>query len=158
MNQDSQLGSLRKTLELEERKALQHYQDVERVVAERRKITSEAAKRVDALRKRIDDLDRVGRVRALRKGNIVYVHGATSFLRRLRKELAEAQTEHDAREKELQQAVERAKLAEEELSAARLERRRVEKLVEDRSERARIVGAAIEEVLNEEMTNFKTGR
>ena len=81
MPRDTQLDSLRKTLELGERRASQQFQDVERVVGERRKIAVECARRADLLRKRIDELERVGRVRALQRGNVGFVSGATGVWR-----------------------------------------------------------------------------
>ena len=63
--------------------------------------------------------------------------------------------ELNEKRRELNQAAERAEIAEQEFAAARLETRRVEKLIQERNMSALVRGSAIEEAAMDELNTSR---
>lgn len=157
MAKDSQLTAVRKTLELEEHKALQHYSEIDRVVRERRESLDVTKARQQALKKKLLDLAQKHRMNALQGGEVAQLAGIDRYAGRLRKELAEVDELVASKQQELDRALERAKLADEDLVKARLERKRIERFIDERSLQEKVLGAAVEEALLDEMSSFRRG-
>lgn len=157
MAKDSQLTAVRKTLELEEHKALQYSSEIDRVVRERREAYEGVRGRQEALRKKLLDLAQKQRVSALHGGEVAQLAGIDRYAARLRKELAEVDELVASKQQELDRALERAKLADEDLVKARLERKRIERFIDERSLQEKVLGAAVEEALLDEMSSFRRG-
>ena len=152
MSQDTQLLALLKTCEVEEQRALQRKREVEKVLAERQLVFDGLdAKREDLLL-RIRELGGGQRVTALQGQDISQVHSITQYLERMRKAIPELEAQLDEQTRELQRASERDKLAEGEVIAARLEKKRIEKLIEGRFVDELVKGSAVEESLADELS------
>ena len=157
MSKDSQLIAVRKTLELEEHKALQHASEIDRVVRERREALESVIAKQEGLKRKLLDLAQKHRINALQGGDVARLAGIDRYAGRLRKELAETDEHVASKQQDLDRALERAKLADEDLVKARLERKRVERFIDERSLREKMLGAAVEEALLDEMSSFRRG-
>ncbi|OVE79669.1 hypothetical protein BVY02_02540 [bacterium J17] len=78
-----------------------------------------------------------------------------TYLQRLRKELSAAEQLLYSKQKDLEVAVERATIVAEELLNARVEKRKIEKLLEKRSHSEKLLSAAKEEVSIDELLSSR---
>jgi hypothetical protein len=92
------------------------------------------------------------RLAALQEQDISHVHSITQYVERMRRSLRDAERRLGERMQELQQAVERDTLAEKDVIAARLEKKRIMKLIEGRNIEELVKGSAVEESLTDEMS------
>ena len=142
MNDDSQLVSLQKACEAKEQEALVRHRDVEKVVDQRR----QASEKVRLAKQGLEQQD-AGQLDSI-----------AQYSKRLRQDIARLEAELVERLKELQMALDRSAIAEQELVAAKMESRRVAKLIEERNMQALVRGSALEEAASDEMANSLPGK
>ncbi len=155
MPTENKLRALRRTFEIEEQRALAARNQVDSVVKERQAITEDLYARRDKLLKSLEDLRTDGRKKALHSGDGSQLASISRFSTRLEKELAELQEVIASREKELNSALERLEVAEEELVEARLEKKRLERLLDKREFSERIRDEANKEAEADEMNFYR---
>lgn len=158
MADESQLLALQKACEVQEQTALQRKREVDRVRAERQNVVDRLQERIDALKARLTELTGPNRRSAMCRSDVGELQSITEFVARKRRELASVQEELEERAKELQQAVERSQIAEREFASARLETRRVEKILEERNALALVRGSALEEIALDELVSSRRSK
>lgn len=155
MPKDNKLQALRKAKEIEEQKALEEKQKVEIVVEERQKIVDSLQRKHDALCQKLERMRTTERGNALHVGDATQLGAIFSYEKRVNAELEELSCQLDARRKELKMALERGELADQDLLRARVERKKIEKFLDNRQLTERVVDAAIEEALTDEMNYYR---
>ena len=158
MNDDSQLVSLQKACEAKEQEALIRHRDVERVVETRRQASEKVRIEKELLEKKLSRLSGADRNSALKQQDAGQLDSIAQYSERLRRDVFRLETVLAERLKELQMAVERSEIAEQELVEARMESRRVEKLIEERNMQALVRGSALEEAATDEMATNLPGK
>lgn len=140
--------------ELEEREALLERQRIDSIVAERLRALQAVVGRRQRLREKCLLLQGEERMTALQAKDVSRVLSLTSYERRLGREVEKLDRSVLSKEKELRTAQERLFLADEALVKAQIERKRVEKLLSNREKEAKVMGAAVEQAMNEELVSF----
>lgn len=158
MSDDGQLLALHKACEVEEQKALQRKREVDRVRDERKKLFDVVAEKQEALRARIHGLLTTDRREAMCSRDVGRLQSISEYIERLRREIEALDPELSERRRELSQADERAALAEREFTAARLESRRLQKLIEERNLLALVQDRALEEADLDEMSTVRRNK
>jgi hypothetical protein len=154
----SRLTSVLLARESGEKDALRAHHEVERIVTQRRRVVDE----LKALRAGISDKLREflenKRVAALQEGNLNRLSALTGYGKRLSRELKRIEQELELREIDLKRAIERSDIAEEEFHKARVERKKVEHVIEGQRQSNRVLDIARDEALQDELRNLKKGR
>ncbi len=158
MTDDSQLVSLQKACEAKEQEALIRHREIEKVVDARRQASEKVRLEKERIEERLSKLLNTERNSALRQRDSAQLESIAQYAERLRRELSSVEVELGEKVKELQMAVERASLAEQDLVTAKMESRRVERLIEERSRQALVHGSAIEEAASDELANTLPGK
>lgn len=155
MPKDVKLQALRKTYEIEEQRALEEKQRVENVVEERRQIVEDLHRKCDELDGTLKRLRTKERGLALSSGDTVQLSAISRYEKRVKSELDEISRLAALRKKEFEQALERLQIAEQDLIDARIEKKKIEKFMDNRQHSERVVDAAIEEALTDEMNFYR---
>jgi len=158
MNDDSQLVSLQKACEAKEQEALVRHRDVEKVVDQRRQASEKVRLAKQGLEQKLSKLSGADRNSALKQQDAGQLDSIAQYSKRLRQDIARLEAELVERLKELQMALDRSAIAEQELVAAKMESRRVAKLIEERNMQALVRGSALEEAASDEMANSLPGK
>ena len=151
MQDDSQLLSMKKACEFHEQRAVRHMQEVEVVVKERQGIVDELKAAFERCRERVEELSGRSRRKAVFEGDVLQLHSISDFSERLRQEKAAIELRLADKQKDLDRAKERAAIAEKEVLSARLEGKRIERLLQERSLQAVVRGSALEEAADDEL-------
>lgn len=130
MNDSKQLLTLVKTWGIEEQKALQYKLGVEKITKERETVYLGVLKKKKEVEIKIKDWGGKYKKQALQLGNGRILQSALVYKEKLQKELKRLEKEENEKLKELNSAIERSKLAEKEWLAARMEKQKIEKLLE----------------------------
>ena len=153
MVKSGKLHALQTQYELEEQNALEEMNRVAIVVAERRGVVeSLVSKRVE-LEEELGRLRGSQRQKALQSGNSSQLASIARFEKLVVEKLSVVENNLVEKEAELKRALDREESAEKNLVLARIERRKVEKVIENRQRSARVIDAAREEAMTDEM-NF----
>ena len=155
MSTEPKLKALQKTFEIEEQRSLVARQKIDRVVDQRNSVILKLHFKRDELLEKLHRLRGNDRIRAIQEGDGRQLASISRFLVRIEKKLAELNEVIASREKELLVARERLKAADDELIGLRLEKKRVERLLEKREFSERIRGQAHEEALTDEMSVYR---
>ncbi|MCB0322882.1 MAG: hypothetical protein KDD69_04890 [Bdellovibrionales bacterium] len=155
MAQDPKLQALKRTYEVQEQQALEEKRKVDAVVEHRRKAVEALRHERDALSDKLADIRSVGRQSALCSGDAARLNSIAAYESRLVQVLRELQTVLAEKEQELSSGLARLTLAEEDLLAARIETKKLERFVEHREQAARVTDAAREEALTDEMNFYR---
>ena len=158
MSSESQLRALLKQYELVERDAVQEKLRIEQVVQQRQQRVEQLRRKLDELHSKLRAHETSGRVTAMKAGRAYEATSHVEWAGRLRIESQNLQAELADHEKDLQLAAERAKIAEDALSQARVDKKKVEKLQERRQLSADITEAALEEQSNDEESTVQRPR
>ena len=149
------LKALQRSYEVEERSAAQHKREVEVVVEERRKVFEELLLEKQRLEVELKKVRTQDRASALVLGDAQQLLAFSRYEARLKRELKELDVRLEQREHELQQAADRAELAGDELVAARIEKKKVERFLEQKAESVRVRDAASEEAEVDESSFYR---
>lgn len=150
MARDSQLLALLKARELDEQRALQRRAEIAQVVDERTSVCMGIAGDVDRLSREISALRGPKRIEAVLRGDGPTVESMALYAGRLATQRRELEALLVERTTELSRAQERLLGADQEVVNSRVERKRVEKLLEERERLERIQGSALEESATDE--------
>jgi hypothetical protein len=155
MSKDVKLQALRTACEVEEQQALERKKKVDAVVEERKQIVNMLLAKRDALLGRLKKLTTTNRAEALHAGDASGLAAVTRFEKRLNGDLEKLLAELELRTKELEKAQERAQLADKELVDARIEKKKIERFLENWQRSERVRDAAIDEAITDEMSSYK---
>jgi hypothetical protein len=155
MSKDVKLQALRTACEVEEQQALERKKKVDLVVAERKQIVDVLFVKHDALLSRLKKLTTTDRAEALHAGDAQALAAVTRFEKRLNGDLEKLLVDLELRTKELEKAQERVQLADKELVEARIEKKKIEKFLENWKQSERVKDAAIDEAITDEMSSYK---
>ncbi len=158
MKEDSRLTSLLRARESGEKDALRLWQEVERIVAERRGIVDELRAKCASLTEKLRQSLDWRRISAMQQGDLNQLSALTGYGKRLSRELEHVEEELESRVVDLARALERAGIAERDFSEAHVERKRVEQLIEGQRQSKRVLAIAREELLQDEMQGTKKGK
>ncbi|MCB0358054.1 MAG: hypothetical protein KDD44_00405 [Bdellovibrionales bacterium] len=150
---DGKLESLRRATEVGEYEAVRYLRQVQDVVDAREVRVHELQESLGQLRRRVAMLKGEGTRQALQQGG-----GAASehtFAKRLAGDIAVLERELDERIRELRAAELRLRAAEDDVTSARIERKKIEKLIANRQDIARRAGEAREELASDERAGLK---
>ena len=143
--QKTKFDALLKSREVNENEALQEELRVRSILDERRVVYDNFVSRKEGLVEQIAYLRSRARIDALRKGDVNGLSTVIHFLRALEKQLAELDKSVVKKKVELDVAKNRAMLAGNDVVLARIERKKVETLVEGRVQSQRVLEAARDE-------------
>ena len=158
MPRDAKLQALQRACEVEEQRALEEKMRVDSIVEARQSLVDQIGAEREELERTLEGLHTKRRDVALQNGDASQLASISRYRVRLTKELGEIEENFQARLKELDVALARAEIAEEELVAARVERKKVEKFLDSREQSARVVDAAIEESESDELSYYRRGK
>ena len=147
------LEALQRTYQLEEREVLQHKKEVEDVVDERRKKLEELHLENERLELELKKVRTTDRAVALTQGDAPQLLTLSRYEARLKRELKNLSALIEEQDRELKQALVRAEIASDDLVAARIEKKKVERFLEQKAESMRARDAASQEVVEDE-SNF----
>lgn len=155
MVRETKLGALLRGREIDERSAIQHRNQVGAIVQERQEMLNALEIKRDAVLKRVSTLISKNRYSALQAGDISQVSSITRYSKRLEAELERLEKQIGERRRELGLAKEREGLAEEDVVAARIERKKIEKLLSNRENIELRKKVAREESRADEMATYR---
>ena len=147
------LEALQRTYEVEERNAIEHKRQIDIVVEQRRTAVVELVARKEEMEQKISELCTKDRAGALVRGDAEQLIAVSRYRQRLSTKLAELAVQIEQREQELKMALERFSAAEEEVVSARVDKKKVERFLEQQAHSVRVRDAAVEEVETDE-SNF----
>ncbi len=154
MSNESKLHVLHRAYEVEEQKALEEKKKVSEKVNERQKIVDELLRERNRMQAAIREWRTKGRVSALRGGEAWRLASGASFETRIAAELAVLEERLRNKTEELNRAIERAKLADDDWKEARLDKKRLEKVMDNRYASELAVDVAREEIDADELSFF----
>lgn len=149
------LQSLLKTLELSEREAIQHRGFVEGIVEQRRRKVELKKSRLLALKERLLSLAKARRSFALQRGDLQAAASHASYSKRLESDVHRIESQLLSLRRELAVAEERSEQAEHDLLEARLERKKVEQLLEQQSRKGRLRIEALDAERVDELAQYR---
>lgn len=155
---EKKLRALQKTFELDEQRILHERNDIDQVVDQRRRLVEEVQEQRSVLQEKLNKLRTEERAAALQTGNGQRLASTSRFEKRVEKELAEVEELVASREKELAAAVERFEATDAELVEVRIEKKKLERLLDKREFRERIRDEATQEALADEMNYYRNRR
>lgn len=153
MADESQLVALQKACEARELEIVNRKKEVENVRLSRQQIVEELEKACQRLERKRSDLLNTDRLSAARGSTAAQIQGIVVYADKIRDEIESAKVVLSEKRKDLEMAITREKLVEEELLSARLETRRVEKLLEERNLQSLVHTSALEEVTVDELSS-----
>lgn len=146
MNDSKQLLTLVKTWGIEEQKALQYKLGVEKITKERETVYLGVLKKKKEVEIKINDWGGKFKKQALQLGDGRILQSTLAYKEKLQKELKRLEKEENEKLKELNSAIERSKLAEKEWLAARMEKQKIEKLLEKKKSATLIFDSVKDEI------------
>lgn len=155
MQTEKKLRALQRTFELEEQRALAARNKIDEVVEQRRAIVEKLHEERRRLSDALHRLRNQDRSKALQAGQGAALASISRYSARIEKELAELSGVIASREQELASAVERLTAAGDDVIAARLEKKRVERLLDKREFSERLRDEANKEADADEMSFYR---
>lgn len=156
MSDSKQLKTLLKTWEIEEQKVLQYKLSVEKITKDRERLYLEVLTKKKETKSRISDLGGKVKKQALQKGDKEVLQSALGYKGKLEKELKLLDKDVSERLKEFNQALERSNLAEKDWIAARIEKKKIEKLLEKKRTADLVFDSVKDEIIIDEFVNRKS--
>lgn len=151
-------AAILKNAEAEEHQAAQLKKEIEEVLDNRKsKLEEIEAKRSQLLQKRALILGEK-RYSALNSGDISLVASITGYRERLEREILEVEREYETQSVDVNRALERVKMAEDDLLEARIERRKIEQLISAEEQSERLKKVALEEINTDELSSSRRGK
>ena len=150
----TKLKALQRTYDVEEQHAADDLRSIEGIVNQRREALECLESKCFALQETLISLRTNARIDAAQLGDSVQLSSIQGYAKKLEREITLVSESIREKSQELFRAEERAGLAEEELLAVRLAKRRVEKYQEKRRLKEKLVDEAREEAQTDEMSFF----
>ena len=158
MEADTQIQALLRKLEAEEMELVRQRRALEQLVegreAEFRKVERGISERIE----RLGELQGKGRQTAAREKNINRISTGLAFATRLKQEIQSREPELKEKKGDFERAAERLALLEAELKKLQLEKRKLEKLLDNRHQAGRVMEEAREEASMDEMSRMPRQR
>ena len=155
MPADAKIQALFRSLEVEEKQLLKERLPIDEIIEKRTKSLELLLEKKQGFIAKLEEGDRKLKAQSLRSGNIGALAEWERFAARLKKELARLEPDVKNAERELVSAKQRLAQVDEELIAVRLERKKIERVIENREERERIQSQALDEVSSDELSIYK---
>jgi hypothetical protein len=155
---DKKLEALKRTYELNEQELLERVAAVENIVGQREAALKISKELISDTEKALHDMRHRARFQALQTGHGARVSSIIPVEERLEKTLLRLRAEEKEKMEELARARRRAEIVKEELIAARIERKKVEKFVDNKQQSERIIDAAREEAHSDELSQIMRRR
>ena len=153
MADESQLVALQKACEARELEIVNRKKEVENVRLGRQQVVDGLERDCQRLERKRSDLLNKDRISAARGSAASQIQGIVVYADKIRDEIESAKVVLAERRKDLEMAIAREKIVEEELLSARLETRRVEKLLEERNFQSLVHTSALDEVTVDELSS-----
>ena len=150
MADESQLVALQKACEAREVEVANRKKQIVDVRLERQRIVEELESTCLTLSKKVSALLDKDRLSAARGSTGPQLQGVVGYAEKVRAEIEKTKVVLIEKRKDLEMAVTREKMVEEELLSARLETRRVEKLLEERNFQSLVHTSALDEITTDE--------
>ncbi len=151
-------AAILKNAEAEEHQAAQLKKKIEEVLDSRKSKLAEVEARRSKLLEKLAVMMGEKRYSALNSGDISRVASITGYRERLEREILEVEREFETQNVEVNRAIERAKMAEDDLLEARIERRKIEQLVTAEEQSERLKKVALEEINTDELNSSRRGK
>lgn len=158
MKRDTKYDALLRARESAELEAAKYVQEVSVVVERRRNAHAEVAEKKASLERRLRDVRDSARQGAIQTGDCAGIASVGRYEKRLLAEIQRLDELLATRREELEKAEERLRLAEEELVEARVEKKKVEHLVDTKRQERELSEGAWEEALLDEMNTLRPRR
>lgn len=158
MGADSKLAAVLTSFEVAERSALLEFRRIEKVAEERNSVLQVLRREHEALAERVRNLLGERTHRALLQGDTTQLFAVRRYEQQLAKALVELDKEIQSQTEEVRRADERTKLAEQDLIAARIEKKKVEQLSANRRQLAQVREAAREEEKLDELNSYQRNK
>lgn len=155
MSADAKIQALFRSLEVEEKQLLKERAPIDEIIEQRTEVLEGLLDKKRGFLDKLEQGDRKLKSQSLRSGNIGALAEWERFAARLKKELAILEPDVKNAEKELESARRRLAEVDEELIAVRLERKKIERVIENREEKERIQTQALDEVSSDELSIYK---
>ena len=152
---DSKLRALQKKLGLQEEQLLLERNRIDEITKSRKAVADRLAEQVAALEAQLIDLRTKTRVQALHSGNGQQLAGISAFELRITQQLAGVTAKAAEANSDFAKAAERLEAAETDLLTIRVEKKRMEKLLDSRQLTERVKSDAREEALTDEMNSYR---
>jgi len=153
MADESQLIALQKACEAQEQEIARRKKEIAKVRHERQEIVDELERTRKDLESKVSSLLGKDRLKASRGTRGPDIQGVTNYAERVREEVEKTKMLLDEKRKDLDMALAREKLIEDELMSARLETRKVERLLDERNLQTLVHTTALEEVSTDELSS-----
>ena len=150
------LKVLLKTFQATEREAVAHMNFVDSIASKRREKFNRKLEKFEELKVKVDKALGEDRFKAVQSGNVNLVGACSSYGKRMKLELATVETELDKLRKELSIAEERAREAEQEVLEARVERKKIERLLSQQLQRGQIRDEALDAERVDELAQYQS--
>ena len=134
----------------EEQNALLAKKEVEQIAEQRTQDLDKVNNQLMILERKIDNLENEQRELALSQGDISKLHSIENYIERLKKEKINFLKEKNSKEEDLNRALERVNLLNDEWIQSRVERKKIEKIISQREEANRVASAAKDDSYNDE--------
>ncbi|HQH28488.1 MAG TPA: hypothetical protein PLP17_13915 [Oligoflexia bacterium] len=158
MAKDGKLQALQTSCEIDEQQAFERKRKVDDIVVQRQKLVDELAGKRTVMLKKLQKLEHVDRGAALLNGDALRLSAISRYSKRLSADIERLSAEFEERTQELRRALERARLAEQALIDARIEKKKIEKFIENRRQTERVHNAAMEEDAIDELNLYRRTR
>ena len=147
--------NLYRSLEIEEGGAIKERIRIEEIAAVRKNDLDKLVSNLELVKSEISNCQGNKRSKALAEGNSQKVAGLVQHTARLKNDCENLQKKVKKQSESFHKALERLKAAEEILLEKRVEKKKIEKLIETKNTERRIKKEALVEIDNEERSNFK---
>ncbi len=152
---EKKLASLLRARQAAEHEAVRSGAKVADVVASRQERLRQTRERYERLLKVWAEQEGGERLKALQQGDAQRVHAMSNYARRLQRELSQVQAQISEQERELESAVVRLRMAEEDIGLAAIERKKIEALIAEQEHRESTANALVDELLTEELSRVQ---
>ncbi len=158
MSKDSKLHAMRTACEVEEQAAIEAKNRVDAVVRERQDIVGMLLNQQRKLAEKLKNLTSEQRSKALLAGDALQLAAITQYAQKLKQDTDNLSAKLKERSQELETALVRARLADEELIKARVEKKKLDKLIENWQQSELRRSVALDELNNDELSHVRRGK
>lgn len=155
MSGDDKLQALLRSCEAQEQSAARDFSRLQDVLRQREQHLSGLAEELTGLKLKLQDMQRERIFGGSASGTCSSVSTITSYTKRLTAQIEKLEDSIRASKQDVSRAAERCDAAEEELIEARIEKKKIERLISGRQDVQRATETAREEVSLDDMLNRK---
>lgn len=152
---DRKIAALLRSIDLDEQKIVAHRQSVQKITDERRQQYEALQAKEAHLKMRLAQGGAMLRDSSVQHGEVGQLAEWERFSKRLQKELEVLAPQLVESLKELQSAEQRLAVVDEELLEVRIERKRIERIMENRETQERLQNQALDEASSDDLSVFK---